>query len=206
MRHRKHKWLAGILGTALLLGVLLPGLVPGAARADSTSSGNSAQMSDYTASPYDTQEPQVSTLPGQTGTPMPSATTSASPGPTASATPTVRPTVTPSLAPSTGSSITVTVKKPGKPTVRVKGAKKQIKISWSHPADVDGYLIQYGRSASFKADSTTNLAVTNAATTSKTIKKLAKKKKYYVRVRSYVRRQGYLDLSAWSKKTKAKTK
>lgn len=206
MRHRKNKWLAGILGTALMLGALLPGLVPGAAKADSAPGGRTARMSYYTASPYDTQGPQTSTLPGQTGTPGPSAGASASPGPTASATPTVRPTVTPSLAPSTGSTITATVKKPGRPTVRVKGAKKQIKISWSRPADVDGYLIQYGRSASFNADSTTNLAVTNAAATSKTIKKLAKKKNYYVRVRSYVRRQGYLDLSAWSQKTKAKTK
>ena len=89
--------------------------------------------------------------------------------------------------------------------LKLKAKKKAIKLSWKKgSADISGYQIRYSKSKKMKRAKTIKLA--RAAAKSKTIKKLAKKKRYYVQVRSYKILNGKTYYSAWSSKKSAKTK
>lgn len=92
---------------------------------------------------------------------------------------------------------------------RVSALKKGFKLSWKkQKTQTTGYQIQYSTSRKFKKAKTVN--VSKNKTTSKSIKKLSSKKKYYVRVRTYkkVKINGKTKkvYSSWSKTKTVKTR
>ena len=92
--------------------------------------------------------------------------------------------------PSTSGSNTTTANKTAtkitlaKQTAKVKvNGKKKIKVSWKKNTKASGYEIVYSTKKSFKGKKT--IVVKTNKTTSKVVKKLKSKKKYFVKVRSY---------------------
>lgn len=89
-----------------------------------------------------------------------------------------------------------------------KPATKQIKVKWNKAASCTGYQIQYSTSSKFSNSKI--VTVGSSKTTSKTIKKLSKNKKYYVRIRTYknVKISGKTKkiYSSWSSAKSIKTK
>ncbi len=89
--------------------------------------------------------------------------------------------------------------------LKLKAKKKAIKLSWKKGgADISGYQIRYSKSKKMKRAKIIKL--TRAAAKSKTIKKLVKKKRYYVQIRSYKTLNGKTYYSAWSSTKSAKAK
>lgn len=76
---------------------------------------------------------------------------------------------------------------------------------WTQNKDVTGYEIQYCKSKSFKSNVTTLLIVTND-TTFWRIRNLQKGQSYYVRVRSYITKNGKRSYSAYSAVKKCNVK
>lgn len=96
---------------------------------------------------------------------------------------------------------------PTKVTVRnVKRAGSgKMKVTWQkHSTQTTGFQIQYGTSSTFKNVKTTTVSGSKATT--KTIKKLKKGKKYYVRVRAYKTVNKVKYYSSWSSKKYVKIK
>lgn len=88
---------------------------------------------------------------------------------------------------------------------KLKKAKKAFTVKWKKQSTkVSGYQIQYCRKKSFKGAKTVTIKSKN--TTSKKIKKLKRKKKYYVRIRTYKTVSGKRYYSTWSKVKAVKTK
>ena len=98
----------------------------------------------------------------------------------------------------------ITPKPTGTKIKSVKKAKKSLKISWKKVKGVTGYQMQYSTSNKFKKAK--KITIKKASTVSKTVKKLQAKKKYYVRIRTYVSANGETKYSAWSKTKTQKTK
>lgn len=101
----------------------------------------------------------------------------------------------------------VTIKKPSKTQFKkvVSKKKKQLTLTWKKKSGITGYEIQVSTSSKFKSKVTTKYKVKKASTTSKTIKKLKSKKKYYVRIRTYVTKkvdgEKITKYSSWVKKS-----
>lgn len=94
--------------------------------------------------------------------------------------------------------VTVTVNPTGTILTSVKNsAKKTMKAAWKKNTAVTGYQVQYATASNFKGAKTVTIKKTK--TTSTTIKKLKKNKKYFVRVRTYQKASGKTYYSAWSK-------
>lgn len=93
--------------------------------------------------------------------------------------------------------VTVTVN-PAK--VKLTGVKnykgKKLKAYWKKNTKVTGYQVQYSTSSKFKSAKT--VTVKGCKNTSKNIYQLAKKKKYYVRVRTYKTVSKVNYYSGWS--------
>ena len=89
----------------------------------------------------------------------------------------------------------------------IKAVDNGFKVKWKKKS-CTGYQIQYSTSKKFAKKGTKVLKVNKAKTTSKTVKKLKAKKKYYVRVRTYktVKKKNYYSKWAanYSVTTKAK--
>lgn len=96
---------------------------------------------------------------------------------------------------------------PVKTSIRsLKKGTRSFTVKWNKKStQVTGYQIQYSTSSKFKSGNKT-ATVTSYKTTSKTIKKLKAKKKYYVRVRTYKKAGGVKYYSAWSSKKYVTTK
>lgn len=93
---------------------------------------------------------------------------------------------------------TTTVKKPGKVTIKkANGSKRQFSVSWKKVSGAKGYQVQYSTDSTFKKGKKT-VTITKGSTTSKTVKKLQPKKKYYVRVRAYKMSNGSKVYGKWS--------
>lgn len=98
--------------------------------------------------------------------------------------------------------------KPAKTTLKIASAsKKNMKLTWKKAAGVNGYQIQYSTSSKFKGAKSLSVSSNTAA---KTINKLSKNKKYFVRIRSYKKikenkKNTYL-YSSWSTVRNIKTK
>ena len=93
--------------------------------------------------------------------------------------------------------VAVTVNPAGTKLTSVKNYKgKKLKASWKKNTKVTGYQVQYSTSSKFKSAKT--VTVKGYKSTGKTITKLTKNKKYYVRVRTYktVSKTNYY--SGWS--------
>lgn len=83
--------------------------------------------------------------------------------------------------------------------------KKSFTIKWKQQrTKTSGYQIQYSLKRNFKNAKT--ITIKNNKATKKTIKKLKKKKIYYVRVRTISKVSGKYYYSSWSKAWKVKTK
>lgn len=87
----------------------------------------------------------------------------------------------------------------------VTAGNRTITPKWSQNKNATGYEIQYCKDKSFKSNPTTLLIVTND-TTSWRISGLAKGQTYYVRVRSYITKNGKRSYSAYSTIKKCKVK
>lgn len=81
------------------------------------------------------------------------------------------------------------------------GGKGKIVVKWKKSAAAKGYQLQYSTSKKFKSKKT---KTTNK--TSLTIKKLKKKKTYYIRVRAYKTVNGKKSYGKWSSVKKIKIK
>jgi len=83
---------------------------------------------------------------------------------------------------------------------------KSIKVKWKKGnKKINGYQIQVSTKKNFKSGKKT-VNVKGYKTTSKTIKKLKARKKYYVRIRTYVTKNGNNYYSSWSKVKNIKTR
>lgn len=94
-----------------------------------------------------------------------------------------------------------------KPTTisSLSALSKGFKVKWSKKtAQTTGYQIRYSLKSSMASSKT--VTVKGAKTTSKSISKLKKGKKYYVQVRTYKTVDGKKYYSSWSAKKSVKTK
>ncbi len=98
----------------------------------------------------------------------------------------------------------VVIVKPGKATIKKCKVDNglHITVNVKSQEGVTGYQYQLCRKKNFKSKKSSFYTSGTAATTAI----LSKKKTYYVRVRSYIERDGVKSYGAWSKVKKAKTK
>ena len=92
---------------------------------------------------------------------------------------------------------------PATTITKVTAKKKSAVIKWKKKAGVTGYQVQYSTSKS-KLSKGKKITVKKANKTSTTIKKLKKGKKYYFRIRTYVKEDGKTVYSKWSTAKKSK--
>lgn len=103
------------------------------------------------------------------------------------------------------------VKKPNRVKIKkLKKSKKSFKVYWKKLNGVTGYQVQYSTSKKFTKKKTKTVTVKGSKNTSKTIKRLKGKKKYYVRVRAYnkakVNGKTKTAYGSWSKVRNVKPK
>lgn len=170
-----------------------PGTTPSAAPSNNPSTSPSASPST---------SPSVS--PSTSPSTSPSANPSAGPSTKPSTAPSTKPSVKPSTVPTTQPNTNVTVKKA---TIKkVKSTKKKtMLVQWKKLASVSGYQVQIALKKNFKKGKKT-YTVKKAKTTKKTIKKLKRKKKYFVRIRAYKTVNGKKYYGKWSKVKSVKVK
>ena len=91
---------------------------------------------------------------------------------------------------------------------KLKAGKKSITVIWKKQAakGIKGYEIQYSTDRSFKKDSSKKLTIKKVKTTKTTIKKLKPKTRYYVRIRTFSKKNGEKVYSNWSKSKNIKVK
>lgn len=86
----------------------------------------------------------------------------------------------------------------------LKSGKKKMTVKWRYyNQEADGCQIQYTRNKNFKKNVKT---IRTKKVTSKKLKKLKAKKRYYVRIRTYKKAQGKTYYSAWTKVKSVKVK
>lgn len=131
----------------------------------------------------------------------PDTTTASRPNTTTAARPSTKPATT---AKKTNTKPAKKVKL-AKQTVKVKvNGKKKIKVSWKKDKKASGYEITYSTKKSFKGKKT--IVVKSNKTTSKVVKKLTSKKKYFMKVRSYKQVGKTKTYGAYSKVKTVKVK
>ncbi len=88
-----------------------------------------------------------------------------------------------------------------------KAGKKSFTLKWKKQTQkgIKGYEIQYATDKKFTKNTKT-VSINKAKTTSKTIKKLKSGKKYYVRIRTFTKKNGEKVYSKWSKTKSVKLK
>lgn len=119
-------------------------------------------------------------------------------------TPVVKPTTPKPATPTPVVEKPVTVK--GTTLSSVKNTKtRKMTVKWKKNKAVNGYQIQYSTNKKFTSGSKT-VTVNKNSTVSKTVKKLKKGKKYYVRIRTYKTVNGKKYYSSWSKAKSVKIK
>lgn len=104
-----------------------------------------------------------------------------------------------------GSSDLSSFKPAGSKIKKIKRLKKSLKVTFKKVDGVTGYQIKYSTSKKFTKKTTKTVKV-KAGKSSVTIKKLKKKKRYYVKIRTYVKFNGTKINSKWSKAKSQKTK
>ncbi|MCR5101179.1 MAG: fibronectin type III domain-containing protein [Butyrivibrio sp.] len=88
---------------------------------------------------------------------------------------------------------------------QTKNKNKSVKLTWTKVSDASGYEIEYSQNKKFKKSKTVTINKGSKVTT-KIRKKLTRNKKYYFRVRAYVKSGKNIAYSDWSKKYKLKIK
>lgn len=101
--------------------------------------------------------------------------------------------------------VTFRINPKGTSLTKLKPAKKALTVKWKKGSGITGYQIQYSLKKNNKSGNKT-VTVSKSSTVSKKIGKLKKKKKYYVRVRTFKTVSGTKYYSAWSKSKAVKTK
>ena len=91
---------------------------------------------------------------------------------------------------------------------KVKKGKKCFTATWAKASKANqklmtGYQIRYSQKSNMSG---AKYATASKTSKSKKIKKLSKKKKYYVQVRTYMKKSGKTYYSKWSSKKTVKTK
>ena len=86
----------------------------------------------------------------------------------------------------------------------LKAGKKKFTVKWNKQKSVTGYQVKYSQYRSMKKSHT--VTVKSSSASSKTVKKLRAKKKYYVQVRAYKKASGKTYYGTWSTAKKVKTK
>ncbi len=190
---------------------------------------NPSATQSPTSTPESTDTPTVTPTPTPTQTPVPTQTPSAGNGGSGNVVPTVAPTAIPTSVPS----VSVSPEGTGKPgensgdvsssdissnnsqaevsqttllgKVKLSSAKNKKKakaiLKWKKLSGAIGYQVQYSTNKKFKK--------AKAKTTTKTkytLKKLKKKKTYYIRVRGYKVENGVKVYGKWSNIKKVKVK
>lgn len=91
---------------------------------------------------------------------------------------------------------------------KITGAKGCITVTWKKQTKggIKGYEIQYSTDKKFKKKVTKTITIKKAKTTKTKIKKLKSKKKYYIRIRTFSKKNGKKVYSKWSKVKSAKVK
>ena len=98
------------------------------------------------------------------------------------------------------SDIIYTATLPDKVTISsVKSGSKKMTVKWKKVSACTGYEIQYSTSSKFKSSKTKTVRVDGRKTVSKTIKKLKRGTKYYVRIRAYKTVNGKRYYGSYSK-------
>lgn len=82
---------------------------------------------------------------------------------------------------------------------------KTIRLTWKKDSQASGYQIQYAKNSKFTSGKKT-ITVAQKSKVSKTISKLSKHKKYYVRIRTYKKISGKKCYGSWSKTMSVKCK
>ncbi|MGN1420404.1 MAG: fibronectin type III domain-containing protein [Eubacterium sp.] len=83
--------------------------------------------------------------------------------------------------------------------------RKTLRVSWSKASNITGYQIQYSTDKKFKK-AVKSIIENDKNATSKSIKNLKSNKKYYVRMRSYIKIGNKKYYSSWSATTNKTTK
>lgn len=100
---------------------------------------------------------------------------------------------------------TFTINPKGTSLKSLTAGVRKMTVKWAkQTAQTTGYQIQYSTNAKFA--NAKAVTVTKNTLTSKAVTKLAGKKKYYVRIRTYKKVAGKNYYSAWSKSKTVKTK
>lgn len=187
-----------------------------------TGLGKCPEGDDPTASPKPTLKPTTkpdtdpTTSPKATDTPAPSDSAKPSDAPAPSTQPTGTPAPDASQQPSgsgsgfgstgSGGSLGDSDYLLGTAITSLSNKKgRKLTIRWFRDSNAKGYEVQYATNSKFTKNKKTKMVYRN--TGSVTLKKLKKKKTYYVRVRSYnVTGDGKIVYSGWSTKRKIKIK
>ena len=187
-----------------------------------TGLGKCPEGDDPTASPKPTLKPTTkpdtdpTTSPKATDTPAPSDSAKPSDAPAPSTQPTGTPAPDASRQPSgsgsgfgstgSGGSLGDSDYLLGTAITSLSNKKgRKLTVRWFRDSNAKGYEVQYATNSKFTKNKKTKMVYRN--TGSVTLKKLKKKKTYYVRVRSYnVTGDGKIVYSGWSTKRKIKIK
>ncbi|MBQ9517674.1 MAG: fibronectin type III domain-containing protein, partial [Eubacterium sp.] len=100
--------------------------------------------------------------------------------------------------------ITVYNRTPQTTIKKITAKKKALTLTWQKKSGVSGYQIQYATNKKFTKAK--KIDIKNANTTSRTIKKLAANKRYYVRIRTCKADDSHREFSKWSAVKTIKTK
>ena len=94
--------------------------------------------------------------------------------------------------------------RPGKTSIKLKKGKRKIKITWNAVKGSRGYVIyrSTSKNGNFKKIKVINGPVSRSWKNTR----LKSKKKYYVQVRTYTKKNGTTFYSKWSAKKKVKTR
>lgn len=99
-----------------------------------------------------------------------------------------------------------TVNSPSKISIKtLSPAKKALVVKWTKPSSASGYQIQISTDKKFKNNKKV-VTIKNSSTLSKKITRLKSKKKYFVKIRTYVTVNGSKKYSSWSSIKSVKTK
>lgn len=163
--------------------------------------------------PDETEKPTGTEIPSATATPTADPGAVKTPEPTSPAGTTTQPSGTSSpISPGTGitvpstadsdSDLKLPTKAPGKVgKLTGKGKKRAVWLKWKKVSGATGYEIWISTSKKFKKKT-----VKKTKASKITVKKLKKKKTYYIKVRTYTMAGGKVKYGKWSKIKKVKTK
>lgn len=166
---------------------------------------NTWEMPNWWGTTKPTQTPSASAAPTSAPENTPAAADTAkptkTPSPTATKSPANTPAATPSARPSSTANVVPLLKITKLKTSRQSG--KRLYVSWKKPSQAKGYEIQYAQSKNFKKKLKT-VKKYFSTPSYVTLKKMQKKKTYYIRVRAYTRVRGKKVYGKWSSVKKMK--